>query len=35
MYAVAWTLADLGGLTSPGLDEVTTALSFRGAGSTR
>ncbi|WP_237573015.1 YifB family Mg chelatase-like AAA ATPase [Mycolicibacterium lacusdiani] len=32
---VAWTLADLGGLTSPGLDEVTTALSFRGAGSTR
>jgi magnesium chelatase family protein len=29
---VAWTLADLGGRTSPGLDDVTTALSFRQAG---
>ncbi len=29
---VAWTLADLAGRTSPGLDEVTTALSFRDAG---
>ena len=26
---VAWTLADLGGRTSPGPDEVATALSFR------
>ena len=26
---VAWTLADLAGRTSPGLDDVTTALSFR------
>jgi magnesium chelatase family protein len=29
---VAWTLADLAGRTSPGLDEVKTALSFRQAG---
>ncbi len=29
---VAWTLADLGGRTSPGLDDVKTALSFRQAG---
>lgn len=29
---VAWTLADLGGRTSPGVDEVSTALSFRKAG---
>jgi magnesium chelatase family protein len=29
---VAWTLADLAGRTSPGLDQVTTALSFRQAG---
>lgn len=29
---VAWTLADLGGRTSPGIDEVSTALSFRQAG---
>jgi magnesium chelatase family protein len=29
---VAWTLADLGGRTSPGVDEVSTALSFRQAG---
>ena len=29
---VAWTLADLAGRTSPGLGEVTTALSFRDAG---
>ncbi len=29
---VAWTLADLSGRTSPGLDDVTTALSFRQAG---
>ena len=26
---VAWTLADLAGRTSPGLEDVTTALSFR------
>lgn len=29
---VAWTLSDLAGRTSPGLGEVTAALSFRGAG---
>jgi magnesium chelatase family protein len=29
---VAWTLADIAGQTSPGIDEVTAALSFRGAG---
>jgi magnesium chelatase family protein len=29
---VAWTLADLAGRTSPGLDQVTAALSFRQAG---
>ncbi|MGH3675263.1 MAG: YifB family Mg chelatase-like AAA ATPase [Mycobacterium sp.] len=29
---VAWTLADLAGRTSPGLGDVTTALSFRQAG---
>jgi magnesium chelatase family protein len=29
---VAWTLTDLAGRTSPGLDEVTVALSFRQAG---
>ncbi|SRX95900.1 hypothetical protein MSP7336_04173 [Mycobacterium shimoidei] len=32
---VAWTLADLAGRTSPGLDEVATALSFRQAGTAR
>jgi magnesium chelatase family protein len=32
---VAWTLADLAGRTSPGLDEVATALSFRQAGASR
>jgi magnesium chelatase family protein len=32
---VAWTLADLGGRTSPGLAEVTTALSFRQGGAAR
>ncbi len=32
---VAWTLSDLAGRTSPGLDEVTTALSFRDAGGTQ
>ena len=32
---VAWTLADLAGRTSPGLDDVTTALSFRQAGGAR
>ena len=30
--AVAWTLADLAGRTSPGLGDVTTALSFRQGG---
>lgn len=29
---VAWTLADLAGRTTPGLDEVAAALSFRQAG---
>ena len=29
---VAWTLADLAGRTSPGVGDVTTALSFRQAG---
>jgi len=32
---VAWTLADLAGRTSPGLEEVTAALSFRQAGGAR
>ena len=32
---VAWTLADLGGRTSPSLDDVATALSFRQAGAAR
>ncbi|OBG13292.1 hypothetical protein A5765_13145 [Mycolicibacterium celeriflavum] len=32
---VAWTLADLAGRTSPTLEDVTTALSFRPAGGVR
>jgi magnesium chelatase family protein len=32
---VAWTLADLAGRTSPGLDEVASALSFRQPGASR
>jgi magnesium chelatase family protein len=32
---VAWTLADLAGRTSPGLDEVASALSFRQLGASR
>ncbi|BBX97532.1 YifB family Mg chelatase-like AAA ATPase [Mycobacterium lacus] len=32
---VAWTLADLAGRTSPGLDEVAAALSFRQPGARR
>jgi len=32
---VAWTLGDLAGRTSPGLDEVSAALSFRQAGAAR
>lgn len=32
---VAWSLADLAGRTSPGLDEVATALSFRQPGARR
>ncbi len=32
---VAWTLCDLAGRTSPGLDDVSTALSFRQAGGAR
>ena len=32
---VAWTLADLAGRTSPGKEEVTTAMSFRQAGGVR
>jgi magnesium chelatase family protein len=33
--AAAWTLADLAGHTSAGLDEVSAALSFRQAGASR
>ncbi|MBM4536288.1 hypothetical protein GS433_18025 [Rhodococcus hoagii] len=29
---VAWTLADLAGLETPGTDQVTTALEFRDRG---
>ena len=32
---VAWTLADLAGRTSPGLEDVCTALSFRQNGGAR
>jgi magnesium chelatase family protein len=32
---VAWTLADLAGRSSPGVDDVATALSFRQAGASR
>jgi magnesium chelatase family protein len=32
---VAWSLADLAGRTSPGLDDVATALSFRQPGASR
>jgi magnesium chelatase family protein len=32
---VAWTLADLAGRTSPGLDEVASALTFRQSGASR
>lgn len=32
---VAWTLCDLAGRTSPGLDEVSAALSFRQGGAAR
>jgi magnesium chelatase family protein len=32
---VAWTLADLAGRTSPGVDQVCTALSFRQGGGVR
>ncbi len=32
---VAWTLADLAGRTSPGVDEVSAALSFRQPGASR
>ena len=32
---VAWTLADLAGRTSPGLEDVSTALSFRQNGGAR
>src|SRR5262249_44802604 len=32
---VAWSLADLAGRASPGLDEVSTALSFRQPGAQR
>jgi magnesium chelatase family protein len=35
VLAVAWTLADLAGLTSPGVEEVSTALSFRQGGNVR
>jgi magnesium chelatase family protein len=32
---VAWTLADLAGRTSPGIEQVSTALSFRQGGGAR
>ncbi|CFE67823.1 magnesium chelatase [Mycobacterium tuberculosis] len=32
---VAWSLADLAGRTSPGIDEVAAALSFRQTGARR
>jgi magnesium chelatase family protein len=32
---VAWTLADLDGRTSPGVEQVSTALSFRQGGGAR
>ena len=32
---VAWSLADLAGRTTPNLDDVNTALSFRQAGAAR
>ncbi|WP_138985495.1 hypothetical protein, partial [Mycobacterium avium] len=32
---VAWSVADLAGRTSPGPEEVATALSFRQAGAQR
>ena len=32
---VAWTLADLAGRTSPGVDRSETALSFRQGGGAR
>ncbi|NKR46986.1 hypothetical protein GS506_21190 [Rhodococcus hoagii] len=31
-FVVAWTLADLAGLETPGTDQVTTALEFRDRG---
>jgi magnesium chelatase family protein len=33
--AVAWTLADLAGRSSPGRDDVGVALSFRQPGASR
>ena len=35
VLAVAWTLADLAGRTSPGVEQVGTALSFRQDGGAR
>jgi hypothetical protein len=35
IHAVAWSLADLAGRVSPGLDEVGVALSFREPGAQR
>ncbi len=35
IHVVAWSLADLAGRASPGLDEVATALSFRQPGARR
>jgi magnesium chelatase family protein len=32
---VAWTLADLAGRTLPGVEQVSTALSFRQGGGVR
>jgi magnesium chelatase family protein len=32
---VAWTLADLAGRTSPGVEQVSAALSFRKGGGAR
>jgi hypothetical protein len=34
-FVVAWTLADLAGRTSPGVEQVGTALSFRQEGGAR
>ena len=35
VLVVAWTLADLAGRTSPGVEQVSAALSFRKGGGAR